>query len=184
MESARAAFYVKEYLHGLQLGAGLPDTELQPADDLAILAGNVLVNLWHLTNDQVYLYNAATVLEFASTKSKHSFRIRLLLVQIYRLLGTCFPYSPNVSDHGYVLAGAPLLALKHYRLMNVKQIQADTLSHFILARASTFSLAATGDLTYTTECLESSHIYLTNSQEVLLFLKSLNVVLIMLCKDF
>lgn len=50
--------------------------------------------------------------------------------------------------------------------MNVKRVQNDTLSHLILTRALTFSLAATGDLTYPTECLESSQIYLLNAQEV------------------
>jgi N-terminal acetyltransferase B complex non-catalytic subunit len=58
------------------------------------------------------------------------------------------------------------LALEHYRAMQIKQVQHDTLSHFILSRASTYSLAATGDLTLATECLESSQIYLSNSQEV------------------
>lgn len=65
------------------------------------------------------------------------------------------------------LSGAPALALAHYRAMNVKQVQHDTLSHLILTRATTFSLAATGDLTYPSECLESSQIYLVNSQEVI-----------------
>lgn len=51
-------------------------------------------------------------------------------------------------------------------MMNVKQVQNDTLSHFILSRASLFSLASTGDLTYSSECLESSQIYVSNSQEV------------------
>lgn len=63
-------------------------------------------------------------------------------------------------------AGAPSLALDHYRAMDVKNVQNDTLSHFILSRASTFSLAAIGDITYSSECIESSQIYMTNSQEV------------------
>lgn len=50
--------------------------------------------------------------------------------------------------------------------MSVKQVQNDTLSHLILTRALTFSLAAGGDLTYPSECLESSQIYLASSQEV------------------
>lgn len=50
--------------------------------------------------------------------------------------------------------------------MNVKQVQNDTLSHLVLSRATTFSLAANGDLTYASECMESSQIYLSNSQEV------------------
>ena len=62
--------------------------------------------------------------------------------------------------------GAPSLALEQYRLMNVKQVQTDTLSHLILSRAATFSLSAIGDITYMTECMESSQIYMSNSQEV------------------
>jgi len=87
MESARAAQCIKEYIAGLEFGTELPVTELQPADDLVILAGNIFVNLWWLTEDENHLYKAVAILEFASTKSKSSYRIRLLLIQIYRLLG-------------------------------------------------------------------------------------------------
>ncbi|RDB21137.1 N-alpha-acetyltransferase 25, NatB auxiliary subunit [Hypsizygus marmoreus] len=146
-EIARVALYIQQYLEGLKLGAHLPSTELQIADDLALLAGSVLVNLWKLTSEEQYLLNAVTLLEFAITKSKQSFQTRLLLIRIYRLLG------------------APSLALDHYRAMGIKQVQHDTLSHFLLSRASTFSLASTGDLTFITECLESTQIYLSNSQE-------------------
>jgi hypothetical protein len=65
--------------------------------------------------------------------------------------------------------GAPGLALEHYRGLSLKQIQHDTLSHFLLSRASSFSLAATGDLTYSSECTESSQIYIANSTEVIFF---------------
>ncbi len=136
------------YLNGLKLGKDLPPYELQPVDDLAILAAQALVNNWKRTNDETFLCNAAALLEYAIGKSKMSYQIRLHLIRVYRLLG------------------APSLALEHYRNINVKQVQNDTLSHFILSRASTFSLAATGDITYTTECLESSRIYLSNSEEV------------------
>ncbi|KAF8651484.1 hypothetical protein AX16_004782 [Volvariella volvacea WC 439] len=146
-ETARVTLYIAQYLEGLKLGVELPSTELQPADDLALLAANTLVSLWKLTDDISYLANTTVLLEYALTKSKSSFQARLILIRIYRLLG------------------APSLALEHYRALNVKQIQNDTLSHFILSRASTFSLASTGDLTLSTECLESTQIYLSNSQE-------------------
>ncbi|KAI0748133.1 N-acetyltransferase B complex non catalytic subunit-domain-containing protein [Daedaleopsis nitida] len=146
-ETQRAIQCLDAYLDGLKLGKDLPSYELQPADDLVILAAQVLVNNWKRTNDETFLYNAAALLEYAIGKSKMSYQIRLHLIRIYRLLG------------------APSLALEHYRSINVKQVQNDTLSHFILSRASTFSLAATGDITYTTECLESSRIYLSNSEE-------------------
>lgn len=59
--------------------------------------------------------------------------------------------------------------MQHYHALNVKQVQNDTLSHFILARASTFSLAAAGDIGFTQECIEASNIYVSNSADVSLF---------------
>lgn len=89
-ESARVLLYTKHFLDGLQLGLNLPPSELQPADDLALLAGNALVNLWKLTSDESYLHNGAALLEFALTKSQQSFQARLILIRIYRLLGKGF----------------------------------------------------------------------------------------------
>ncbi|KAI0256800.1 actin cytoskeleton organization protein [Lactifluus subvellereus] len=146
-EGIRAADLVREYFEALPLGNDLPKLELQPADDLAILAAQVYVNMFALDNAVAHLHNAVVLLEYASRRSPQSYQIRLELIRIYRLLG------------------APQLALDHYRLLNVKQIQTDTLSYLILSRATNFSLAATGDLTYASECLESSHIYFSNSQE-------------------
>ncbi|KIM49319.1 hypothetical protein M413DRAFT_438506 [Hebeloma cylindrosporum] len=146
-ELERAAAYVKAYFQALPLGVGLPSTELQHADDFALLAGNAYVNIWKLTGNDCHLLNAIYLLEFAVTKSKQSFLTRLILIRIYRLLG------------------APALALEHYRIMQIKQVQHDTLSHLILSRATAFSLAASGDLTLATECLESTQIYVSNSQE-------------------
>ncbi|KAI0006129.1 actin cytoskeleton organization protein [Russula compacta] len=146
-EGARAADLVREYFEALPLGKDLPKLELQPADDLAILAAQVYVNMFALDNAVAHIHNAVVILEYASRKSPQSYQIHLELVRIYRLLG------------------APQLALDHYRLLNVKQVQNDTISYLILSRATNFSLAATGDLTYASECLESSHIYFSNSQE-------------------
>jgi N-terminal acetyltransferase B complex non-catalytic subunit len=92
-ESARANLYVQQYLDGLKLGEELPSTELQYADDLALLAANTLVNLWKLSSDDKYLVDAAVLLEYALTKSKHSFQARLILIRIYRLLGKCHSHN-------------------------------------------------------------------------------------------
>ncbi|KAK7467226.1 mitochondrial distribution and morphology [Stygiomarasmius scandens] len=146
-EEALAVQYTQQYLKALPLGAALPTTELQPADDLAILAGTTIINMWKMTGDQQYLYRAIILLEYALSNSKQSFQMRLILVRLYRLLG------------------APSLALEHYRLMRIKQVQNDTLSHFLFSRTSAFSLGSTGDLTLSTECIEASQVYLTNSQE-------------------
>ncbi len=91
------------------------------------------------------------------------FLVRLLILHPVSLSSShtfCFLSQKRIP------LGAPSLALQHYRLMNVKQVQTDTLSHFILARASTYALCSTGDLTWQQECLESSHIYISNSSDV------------------
>lgn len=148
VETKLATLYTEKYLDALKkVGTELASTETQPADDLALLATNSLVNLWKLTADDGYLYTAAALLEYALTRSKQAFLARLSLVRIYRLLG------------------APTLALEHYRILRPKQVQLDTLSHYILSRSSNISLAATGDLTFGTECVESTQIYVANSQE-------------------
>jgi N-terminal acetyltransferase B complex non-catalytic subunit len=86
-ELSRGNLYIKHYIQGLALGNQLASTELQPADDLAILAANTFINIWCLTRDQKYIYQAAIILEFALTKSKQSFQSRLILIRIYRILG-------------------------------------------------------------------------------------------------
>lgn len=168
LEVARADELVHEYIEALALGKRLPKTELQPADDLAILAGQVFVSLYQLTKDEAYLHHAIVVLEFASKKSPQSYQIHLSLVRIYRLLGkfSVFISVAFLLEFCLLCPGAPQPALEHYRLLNAKQIQTDTLSHYILSRSSMFSLAPMGDITYIAESLEQHQIYLTNTQEV------------------
>lgn len=148
LERERLKTYVDLYEQALPLGADLASTERQPADDFALLAGNTFVSMWYISKDQAHLEAGAAFLEYALNKSKQSFFARLILIRIYRLLGT------------------PSLALEHYRAMGIKQVQNDTLSHLLLSRSSTFSSAPTGDLSYISECLEATQIYLSNSQEV------------------
>ncbi|GJJ11552.1 hypothetical protein Clacol_005786 [Clathrus columnatus] len=121
-ESETLRGLLRLYQDALPLGKILPKTDLQPADDLAVLVGEVLVSMWTLS-------------------------------------GTVF-----------LIVGAPLLALDHYHTLNPKQMQTDTLSHLILSRAATFSLAAIGDLTMSNECLEASQIYAANSTEVRIYI--------------
>lgn len=87
-ETERLKCYIQYYHDALPVGASLPATELQPADDFALLAGNAFVTLWELTRDYNYLYTAASFLEYALSKSKQSFLSRLILIRIYRLIGT------------------------------------------------------------------------------------------------
>jgi hypothetical protein len=65
-----------------------------------------------------------------------------------------------------IVPGAHSLAMVHYRALEIKQVQSDTLSHLVLARSNTFSLATNGDLGMISECLEASQIYQNNTVEV------------------
>ena len=89
-ETVRGLKYLKEYLEGLALGGDLPVTELQPADDLVLLAANAFVMVWSLSRSEEALYQAATILEYGLTKSRMSFQMRIMLVRIYRILGALF----------------------------------------------------------------------------------------------
>lgn len=70
-------------------------------------------------SDQSTLYQAIQILETMLQKSKHNYQTLLLLVRIYLLIGA---------------VGS---ALDIYPRLNIKQIQNDTLSHYLLTRIST-----------------------------------------------
>lgn len=88
-ETASATQYVAAYFDALKLGKGLAETELQPADDLAVLAGQAFVSIWKIVGSEglKYLHSAVSLLEYALSKSKESYQIKVLLIRIYRIIG-------------------------------------------------------------------------------------------------
>ncbi|KAG8813791.1 hypothetical protein FRC17_001430, partial [Serendipita sp. 399] len=156
---------LKYYVSGLSLGEGLDSTDLQPVDDLAVMAATALISAHHLSSQSfsasgseepanaqnrfaTHLLDALVALEYPAGKSRWAYALRLLLVRLHRLLGS---------------SG---LAMQNFTMANLKSIQFDTLSHHILDRASTFSLASMGDLTLVNECVESSQVYGIHGNEV------------------
>ena len=87
-EIARGVQYLSEYMDGLSLGKDLPVTELQPADDLTLLSAHAFVSAWTLGGSEDLLYNAVTLLESGLSKSRMSFLMRMMLVRIYRIIGS------------------------------------------------------------------------------------------------
>ncbi|GAA6061664.1 hypothetical protein JCM10212_000847 [Sporobolomyces blumeae] len=126
-ELAKADDFAARYFAALPLGQDLPPTELQPADDFALLAGQALVSAYHMSRDRAHLERAAALLDHALRKSRYKYQIRIVLINILRLLG------------------APSLSLAHYRTFGVKNVQYDTLSHLVVHRAATFALEASKD---------------------------------------
>lgn len=121
-EAALAASLLKQYLDGLSVGSALPETEMQPADDLALLSTQALLSAYRLSHYRpCYLLQSISLLEFALTKSPKGYQLRMLLIR------------------SYVLAGAYDRAVIHYNLLKLKSVQSDTLSHLISDRCSAFS---------------------------------------------
>lgn len=116
------------YAGALPLGSALLDTDNQYGDDAALLSvmGLIRLHLLHSASHprtsitaQAPLYQALAILNVVVSKSKHNYQALLLLVRLYLLLG------------------AIPLAIEVYPRLNIKQIQNDTLSHFLLTRIST-----------------------------------------------
>ena len=106
LESGRALQLVQFYIEGLKLGKELPKTELQPADDLAVLAAQVFVSMYDQSSDVTHLHNAVVFLEFASKKSPQSYQIHLSLNRIYRLLGVFYFFRRSYHCTGLTIAFA------------------------------------------------------------------------------
>jgi len=111
---------LKLYISALSLGSSLLVTDNQYGDDATLLAIMGLIRIYTLSpSDQSPLYQSVQILETLLQKSKHNYQALLLLVRIYLLLGAI---------------GS---AIDVYPRLNIKQIQHDTLSHFLLTRIST-----------------------------------------------
>jgi N-terminal acetyltransferase B complex non-catalytic subunit len=106
-----------------RIGKDLPETDLQLADDFALLAAEALIRAWKLTNDTAELLQAATVLNFATMKSQYKNQLRLSLVRVLRLLG---------------LSAS---ALEAFTGLKIRSVQYETLTHFVTDRSTSFLLA-------------------------------------------
>lgn len=117
------------YSSALPLGSSLLPTDNQYGDDAALLTtmGLIRLHLLHTSTSgspttipaQAPLYQAISILTTVIQKSKHNYQALLLLVRLY------------------LLVGAVSFAVEVYPRLNIKQIQNDTLSHFLLTRIST-----------------------------------------------
>lgn len=70
-----------------------------------------------------------------------------------------YVYSFNFSQ------GAHSLAKKHYAALNLRTLQNETLSHFIMDRATTWCVANDGDLGMIQEALDVSGVWQDNVVE-------------------
>ncbi|RCI04362.1 N-alpha-acetyltransferase 25, NatB auxiliary subunit [Rhizopus stolonifer] len=106
----------KQYRDALPLGEGLEKTELQYGDEFVLLASHILLDLYCEHKQHSFVIQAICLLEDALVKSIYNFRIKLMLVRLYVLLGV---YKRP---------------LEIYRTMEIKQIQFDTMTHYFTDR--------------------------------------------------
>ncbi len=136
-ELANAQTYCHAYVRGLPVGKALPDTEMQPADDLAFLSAEALVHAWHLrlqagsgADADAYqpLVDAVTLLHYALGRSPKGYVLRLLLLRILIQLGA---FS----------AGAA-----HFAQLGVKSVQQDSMAHWLVERCGAAFASADYDV--------------------------------------
>lgn len=117
--------YFAMYLCAVALGKDLPKTEMQPADDYALLAAQALVHASALQREAgekgaPWAFLLAIVLLTTALKySPRGYRLRVLLVQLLRQCG-------HVD-----------LAHKEFNELGIKAIQQDTLGWILASRSST-----------------------------------------------
>ncbi|KAH8106623.1 hypothetical protein DFH11DRAFT_1732703 [Phellopilus nigrolimitatus] len=110
----------------LGLDSTLPEMEMQPTDDLVLLAVQKVVSLWGAQNDVIWLYMTASILKYAAQHSKNSYLIGL---QFHRLL------SAQYSRCSTIMPRADSLACGERRTLTQECVEA---SQITLRPASSF----------------------------------------------
>lgn len=77
----------QQYQDALPLGEGLEKTELQYGDEFVLVASHILLDLYREHKQHTFAIQAICLLESALAKSVYNFRIKLMLVRLYILLG-------------------------------------------------------------------------------------------------
>ncbi|XP_076363781.1 phagocyte signaling impaired isoform X2 [Tachypleus tridentatus] len=118
----------ERYTHGLQFGKDLLSTDFKPSDNYALLAAHILIDIWEEKEDEKFLIEALVMLETALKNSPSNFQIKLLLLNLYNIIGA-------------VGASHTL-----YESLDIKHVQQETLGYLItshLAACAHFSVAST-----------------------------------------
>ncbi|TIC27115.1 hypothetical protein E3Q11_02730 [Wallemia mellicola] len=122
-EIQNADLYAQLHKEYLVAGEGVPKTDLHPADDWAVLSGISYISAYSKSRDLSYLTKASENMEFALSKSERSYKLKLLLISIYRITGNL-----NMFDL--------------IRKMRIQSVQQDTLTHHGCGELSTFAMSS------------------------------------------
>lgn len=92
-EAKHASQYLQLYLSALPLGEDLPKTEMQPADDFALMTVQALLHASALSRAsgqhlwQTYLSHAVAILKAGLHHSPKGYRLRILLIRVLLQFG-------------------------------------------------------------------------------------------------
>ncbi|CAD6888654.1 unnamed protein product [Tilletia laevis] len=145
--SFHATDFASRYIAGLPVGASLPETEGQPADELGMLTAQRLLSE-SPNGDLATAIESAAFLLYTCQRSKKGYRLRVFLVKILLQLGL-FTKATDHWDH-----------------LKAAFIQHDTLGHLILDRASVFGHIGGVDAAEVTERLRLARtVYTSNDKD-------------------
>lgn len=124
---ARVPTLLATYRSIIPLGSNLEKVERQPGDDLLLIATNHLVAAWSLNRaDLTPLKKAAVILETGLRASPHHFHLCLLLMRVYLLLG------------------AQTRVFELLDVLDMKQVQLDSLSYSAIEFLGPLGLSSYG----------------------------------------
>lgn len=133
------------------IGVNLPDTDVQPADELGLAAVQVLLILARQADHapgtpsaEQFLVQATICLRYMLTKSPACASAKFALIRLYRMIGTSparriLEKHPSRSWRERDKAddqGAPGLMVKPLESLKIAEIQLDTLLHVASERGS------------------------------------------------
>lgn len=113
----------KSYLYAAE---GVPSTDIHPADDWSILASLCFISAYHKTHDTAHLEAAVAFMESALLSNGRSYKLKILLISVYRILGRSRTFQV-------------------VRSMRIQSVQQDTLTQYGCGHVSSLAVSS-GDV--------------------------------------
>jgi len=132
------------YLASAESSTKKEETEIGPGEDLALLAGHLMLDTYRKSGALGYVVAGAAILQCCLKRSKFNFQIKVLLIRFYRILD------------------AAAAAYELYTSLEVKYIQHDTISHLVLDILITHGMYAET----LTLCQQTRHFHELKTKEI------------------
>ena len=142
----------------------MPKTDVQPADEIGLVAVELLIEQWHGNQtDETPQLQAVACLRYIIRKSPSCASAHFLLVRLYRLIG-----GLDVSLLGScsLLTGAPSLVAAPLSAIKPTEIQLDNLLHSLFERGATDALVGQTTAVFRTYADQANSMYKKSATDV------------------